>query len=368
MLIDDFLSAPRHITEPYLPDVLARVRGLSPRARRLAFSDDAAALMGRFVGDQPSLLIRHRQFAAAPYDVTYIEVDLRHFLRGINRASTADVREAVPDERIGYLLAGTEVYCFALPPAGSGDSAPTLAPFAVVRGEPGGTMPMPRTGRLTLIAKDERPPADAKERENRLGYRWDTEQERNRQFALGYLLGSTAVCDEAQNAAEDITASNGFAMLLRPELYADVSRDRMAEILRGQSGELRNVWTFLLFLARTSLIRLSPMPAGRRIVRGKLRAYAAHNVVTIDLGSARSVTRAFLLAGPRATPRRHEVRGHWVNWHKPPARCDHAWPLTPNGDAVFICSRCGQHRRWRKNFLRGDATKGFVSKEYAVDA
>jgi hypothetical protein len=65
------------------------------------------------------------------------------------------------------------------------------------------------------------------------------------------------------------------------------------------------------------------------------------------------------------SPRRHHVRGAFH--HSGGTQdCSHEWPMTPDVDNIFSCRLCGKKRWWVKDHVRGDATRGWVSHEYAV--
>lgn len=123
--------------------------------------------------------------------------------------------------------------------------------------------------------------------------------------------------------------------------------------------------TAMAILAQPSAHTLTRVDARSGISRGKRVAYRAHNTVTIHLGEAEKHLRE-ILNGNRGPVRRHEVRGHWVNFHKVDG-CEHRFlERDPFDGEHFKCVNCGQLRSWRKEFLRGDAAKGFVTKDYNV--
>jgi hypothetical protein len=127
--------------------------------------------------------------------------------------------------------------------------------------------------------------------------------------------------------------------------------------------------TFLLLL-QAKKVRLTDVPAARTLRKGRPVRYFSHSVIEIDLTTPKQLRRAFS-TGTHASPRRHEVMGHFV--HRGGIRgCVHDWqPITRDPDdgiKRWGCTSCERKRTWRKSFERGDAGKGFVRQEYAVTA
>lgn len=122
----------------------------------------------------------------------------------------------------------------------------------------------------------------------------------------------------------------------------------------------------LLILNSSSNIVLHSTPNTSKLVKGKRVVYRGHNKVVINIGEARKHVKAFL-TGDRGSPRRHGVRGYWVNWHRN-TRCDHDFiPREhPRDLESYLCRSCGQIRTWKPSFERGDASKGYVTHEYLV--
>jgi hypothetical protein len=113
------------------------------------------------------------------------------------------------------------------------------------------------------------------------------------------------------------------------------------------------------------------VPARRGTAATRNRPYAAHSVVSIKIGERREYVAHFGHVDQRASPRRHEVSGHFVH-HNCADGCEHLWPVAPepspySGAPQWRCGRCSGTRTWREAFLRGDAARGFVTKSYEVD-
>lgn len=146
----------------------------------------------------------------------------------------------------------------------------------------------------------------------------------------------------------------------KDDLDRSGEEEKYMEEYRGIIAVLR---LFFLMLARGKGIRTTDKPAVRRIIKGKVRAFAAHTKIEIDL-APQELAKA-IATGARGPTRAHEVRGHWVNYRRN-AHCDHRWTELEPGTRRYECGSCGQLRVWRKNHYRGDSTIGFVTHEYSV--
>lgn len=133
---------------------------------------------------------------------------------------------------------------------------------------------------------------------------------------------------------------------------------------------------FLLMHRRPEYIR--DVPATHKMVGNKRVPYAAHK--TIDLGLFEPKEVYTMLAPPKgshASPRAHEVIGHWIH-RNVDRRCTHDWvKLEPSEDDPrprerengkpylrYVCTHCGGLRSFREAHIRGDASKGFITHDY----
>ncbi len=128
----------------------------------------------------------------------------------------------------------------------------------------------------------------------------------------------------------------------------------------------RLVLAFNLLMQSGSCQTLEDKPHSRGLSGNRPTVYMAHSIVTIDLAKPKNLRRHFH-SGTHATPRRHEVMGHFI--HRGGQRdCIHEWQriredeLTPRWE----CTQCERKRTWRAAFERGDAGKGFVRQTYEV--
>jgi len=135
--------------------------------------------------------------------------------------------------------------------------------------------------------------------------------------------------------------------------------------ITAMSGIMATFICAMLMLNQPSVHEIVRVEASRGMVRGKVVPYRAHNTVALKLGTKPRTIKDWL-TGERGSPRRHEVRGHWVNFRKTTG-CEHEFTeLEPFDNTRHECCKCGQRRSWKPHFERGDAGKGFVTKDYRV--
>ena len=137
----------------------------------------------------------------------------------------------------------------------------------------------------------------------------------------------------------------------------------------GSAGELRNILGILLMLNQPAHTRtVGEVPRKRGLVRGKPMPYFGYSTVDIridkrDISSLLSRPRQ----GEHASPRWHEVRGHFC--HNAAARkATHTQVWAQVDDRRWECQAgCGGKRWWRElPNGRGSAAVGFVHQKRAI--
>lgn len=158
----------------------------------------------------------------------------------------------------------------------------------------------------------------------------------------------------------------------RPWVDMDRTRRENADFSQSMSTMLNTVRLLFLLMARRA-VRYVDAPASRKIVRGKIKTYAAKTEVHIDLLDLDDAVTRFAPSRERAAVRHHEVRGHFVHY-KTGVSCpldghDYQRVANENPDDTrkrWRC-KCGALRVWRTcPNGRGDATIGHVSQTYTV--
>ena len=122
-----------------------------------------------------------------------------------------------------------------------------------------------------------------------------------------------------------------------------------------------------LLMHRPNVVRIDKVPTKQQIIKGKLRPFRAHSVLTIDL-SRQATTRIIQDNGSRGPNREHQVRGSRV--HLGISRsCTHDWHRVemPEGRPErYECARCKGIRVWRRDHVRGDGKLGTKFHTYEV--
>lgn len=330
---------------------------LAMTAGRFIFSDDASRKLGHIVRETADLLLKNHQFAIPPVEpASYVELNLHEFHKALGAPTTASNPMFSPmdsDGRVGYLITPEFIQGFAESRFAEYESRITAGPtpFLIRKVNPGHKhMLMPVAFSPMGYSSDE---LMAKTQEI-----MSETMEWNR---LAVLLGSSLhhMPDEETRQA----FLNNWAI---EYTYHFINENTIKYLMAG-AGELRTVQAMLLALNQPQVIQYTSVGRAVGLSRGKRTVYHSHSVIDIDLGK-RKQTRRLFAGGTHATPARHRVRGHFVHYHTKKG-CEHDWPLAPEriDPPAWTCKRCGGLRVWKKHFLRGDASKGFVTNEYNVE-
>ncbi|MDW9481757.1 hypothetical protein GOB57_24215 [Sinorhizobium meliloti] len=327
MILEDALAS-REARDMLSPSRLKHLNAIRYQLKRYVFDEDASAKAGRFSTECADLVCEHAEFAIPPFANTYVEIDQHSSLR----ASSRGLIEADTPSRVGYLFLenGDVLVC-----AGDPDNA-TFLPFLYQRRE-GGSMS-------------------------------SAEQVVLRNFLMG------EVSEDLRAAIE--TFSHRLTSLWEYRPLFNMPDDLARYMENECRGDLKRAIAAILLLNQQHGVSRREVGPHRAIRSGRAKTYLAHSVVTIDLSPGG--IRGLFTIGNRASPRRHQVEGHFVHYNIADG-CSHAWSAfsTPElerrdqerlGRQVkrWRCSGCMGLRVWREEFHRGDARKGFVTKEYKV--
>ncbi|MBY3157274.1 hypothetical protein HFO56_33660 [Rhizobium laguerreae] len=329
MIFDDALAA-RQARQTLSPMTFKHLNAIRYTVKRYVFDEDASAKAGRFSTECADLVCEHAEFAIPPFANTYVEINQLASLR----ASSQREIQGDTASRVGYLFLenGDVLVC-----AGDeGEGNATFLPFVYQRRE---------------------------------GVAVGGEQ----QVELrNFLIGEVSI--DLRAAVETFSHRLTDIWEFRPlfDMPADLARF-MANECRG---DLKRAIAAVLLLNQKHGLSSRAVGPRRAIRGGRSKTYLAHSVVTIDLSP--SGIRGLFTIGNRASPRRHQVEGHFVHYNIADG-CSHSWssfstPELEERDMERLgrhvkrwrCSGCMGLRVWRDEFHRGDAQKGFVTKEYKV--
>lgn len=349
--------------DPPMLDPVARKRAYESlvRAKRYHLSDEASYTAGHVAGSIPELILQNHQFAIPPYRNMYIEYNVERFTQGL-RDANPNTKLSSEDDRIGEIDITTGYLISAMDTSDTPDyrvwvvantkSYPAFFAMLGVGFNP--LLPM----RRTMFFGDQVKPSKGE---------W---------LRLALLLGTGINHLPSEDVRRNILTH--WDMHLQFDMK---SRTLNWDILKHSAGEGRNVMTLLLLLNMPKRITYTSVAASRGMYRNKIMPYAAHSVIHLDLNNPRTYARYLIPhGGTHATPRRHEVAGHY--YHKPGwarERCTqpqgHEWPAVPNNIEFshqenytprWVCPVCGARRKWVTEYERGDASKGMTDQEYEV--
>lgn len=330
MLLDAALQS-KHVDHLLPKHLQRRIRDIRYTVKRFVFDESASVAAGKFATECADIVAEQAEFALPPYPDSYIEIDHAAAIRASSRVDIAE--GAAP--RIGFLFlkTGEVLVC-----SGTEDNA-DFTPFRYFQIEDG-QVP---TGDVQVSVRN-------------------------------FILGEIAV--DLRPAVEEF--SHKLTDIWSYELMVDLPENVAVAMAMECVGELKRALAALLLLNQKKGPRFTEVGPRRAIRKGKAKTYLAHSVVTIDI-SAGGV-RGLFQVGDRATPRRHQVIGHYVHFNLEEGHT-HEWDAysTPESEARDMerlgrlvkrwrCKHCDGLRVRREAFSRGDASKGYVTKEYKVTA
>ena len=302
---------------------LTPVRTAWFQAQRFVFDEPASEWIGRFLRESPDLVLQNMDFAIPPYETVYIELDQTAAEKGV----AASLKNPFSDRR-GYLImrGGDEI----LSTCRIGGRHAML-PFMLSL----------NSRRSETVGSDS---ADYEAWVNSMGH---------------FLFGENVLDDAPFEQREELAQRFDWRAII------DLDDEESRQFMVAHTGDLGLVIASLLLLNQRRNVQIVDVPASRRLIGNKTWAYARHNKVSIGLDPGAAVHGAFRVED-RASPRRHAVRGHFAHWYIS-ENCEHDWVALDGDDKRWACSKCGGRRVWRKPFHRGDAEKGYATKDYEVN-
>jgi len=354
-------------------------------ARRFRLTTEAAHHVGSVISSIPELLFREQQFARAPYDLTWIEFPYDHWFHGL--ANNEQLRGTATE--MGFLVDHGNVYTVAYA-RDMPRNRPAVIPFVYTLHKP---WEMAEQLAFAQRVGTSRLQLD--------GFLWGATLEQMVQAHVadnppdptvdGVKEYTAKVADFFRDHPSRSLRNNHTVAFLPFSQHIQRKIERMNELnerlLGAAAGDLRNIVALLLLMNRPSLTRyVKDEPHWKTFVNGKSRTYMSHTVVTIDFDPRPALMKIGTALGKTESKRRHEVRGVYCHDEKyrkgTAAGCIHDWYEHPDylddishlhidehGSVQWdnwLCKGCAGHRWWRETHERGDASKGYVVKEYEV--
>lgn len=315
-------------------------------SQRFILSDSASYKAGKITKATEERMILNHQFARPPHPVTYVEFNLDEFLRGGNMPYYDN---AGKDVRVGLLSVeqegrDTAIYVFS---SGEQEGMGAIkAPFYYLRGG---------------LTKETYVPEGL--------FQANVEMSKDMDEALNlitFLLGSSIASipdDQRSEVAREFYDDWSVQQTYSEQKYP-------LEVARSCVGDVRNWIALMLLINQPKIIQTESVGRASGIRRGRRVVFLAHNIVDIELGRRKVYARMLnFKMGHRASPRRHNVRGHYIHRGGNPD-CIHEWPkeasISRNGAPNWTCQKCGRLRTWRKAYYKGSAERGFATHDYSI--
>lgn len=332
------------------PAYKKRLLGLINRTRHYVFDKDASHKQGRFAMKSADIVCRNANIAIPPFPNTYIEIDNVAALEG-GKPEIVITEDAAP--KVGYLFT-EHGQIFTL--SGTHDRA-FIMPF--VYSQHGSFFKDMNDLNLDIIQQD----ADD------ILTTWEDARD-------VLLVGDVA--------AELRPTAREFRPFLA-DLYdivitrSDIPEELLKMLFWENIGALKRAIAAVLLLNERVGPTITKIPASRRFVGHKLKAFPPHAIITIDLDipAIRKIYQTTV--GHRNSPYLHEVAGHWVHYNVS-SQCRHDWVPYHSEDAEkrdldahgfplsrLICSHCGGRRVKKLAFEHGTGDK-VIKKDYKVIA
>jgi len=333
-------------------------RGLIRRARPYSLDDDATALItelasGPTINDKLSI---YRILARLPFDVIWIELnyDARYYARVALGTSVGEKPKDVPD-RMGWLMEritntvwrATTVIRYAPEATESGRSVDTFGVVHVVSTE--GPLEFRSFVRDPVLRQavmdiNKPEPNHATSMIAALGWGFGDSANlaaHNGQRTMNIGLPSHL---EGSNAADLPTSWEPLMEKVSkgvPSVKLAKTKKHMMDSAIELQGDLRFLMAALATINEVPVTYADWKPPGTRRIGGSIKEYMVNRVVTIAIpkkrGRTNKVMKMLRLAEIRM--RRHEVGGYWKRVHYKDGRVE---------------------RKWIKDYMRGDASLGFV--------
>lgn len=337
LLVDEFIASPlTNLLRGPDGNHMRAVRDHLIEAKKFVLDDKAAVYAAEMIRDYPIAIARDQEFAIPPFPRMYIELPYQAFFKTINGQDT----DTDGDTDVGYFIDGPRAY--VLSRASSFKDGSNIAP-----------MVMPVRYRLNE-------PLDIKE-ELALCENFNVSRMGLDVFYWGSVTPKVRNDPHIFHALRE---NHGA------ELWygSDIDMKQMFGYLyKSAAGDLRNVLALILFLNRTSQLRIEDnIGFHRTLIHNKPMVMTKHSVVKIKLDPKPMLKRIYGTGS--AWRRRHDVRGHFC--HDKDAReaahhpDGHVW--SEYGVNQWRCMNCAGRKWWRKVCSRGSRDKGNVVTTYEV--
>lgn len=164
-----------------------------------------------------------------------------------------------------------------------------------------------------------------------------------------------------------VEVDNEFGLFVPKDRGKEIDQENK-ELLWAKLTNYAHMCLLLwLLMHQPKVVKVDQVPTKQVLVKGKLRPWKAHNVVTIDV-SQKINKKMIQNNGSRGPVREHPVRGHWTHIGLS-SSCTHKWVKAETVEGRperYQCEHCKGLRVWRKPHYRGDAKLGMKFPTYEI--
>ena len=304
------------------PQLLRHLRS----ARRFVFDKAASGFLGKLDRAAGSLLLREHRFAKPPFPAMWVEFDNQEYLRGYDGPGVS--LHPGTAQQIGHLIMPDEVaWTF-----GGGNNLISLFPVGYALHRP-------------YPAEEEANAAES--------FGMDVDNFRRA------IIGPS---DANDPSLQDVMRHH--TPLFLPWFSKFPIHERAQRLIMGASELGRLISALLLLTSAKAVVEFGEAPQAIGLLKNRKAIYLAHTTVHIRLGERKAI-KMVKRALDVARRRRHEVHGHWCQSRKIGVGCQHDWTQIDQDGLRFACI-CGAKRWWKAAHERGDASLGYVTKDYEV--
>jgi hypothetical protein len=310
-------------------------------AKKFVLDEKAAIYAAEMIRDHPLAIAHDQEFAIPPFPATYIEVPYAEFF--IKLGGSYDDLEG--DTDVGYFIDGPTAYIMS---RARWDSNTVKALFA---GSNNRAIMLPLAFRLNQpFTVQEELDAATLLGTSRMGLD---------QLYWGSITPQVSKHPEMFRA---LRANHSFEIW-----YGHDVPNVMPVLYKSMHGDLRNVIALILFLNRTSDLRIEQEIGPKQgFIRNHVRIYQRHSVIRLRLDPKPMLKKVYGHGG--VWRREHDCRGHFC--HDKLAHDSPHHPKTHDwheyGVNIWRCMICGGRKWWRKAHKRGHREKGLVTTSYEV--
>ena len=329
LLVDKILSFPygdnsnKILPKPFWETTRSNLQ----LAKRFVFDTQATEYCASLIREEPRIIADAQDFAIAPFDRTYIEIDFTSWYRTV----TGNQPDANADTRLGYLIVKNEVRVLAESPNGA-----AISPIVYNLNKPFSYDEELKSCEFLGISRMQ---LDV--------FYWGESSFKKLQKT-----------EWQKEGIRSLRANHSFSIAL--------SDKKVERFYESSAGDLRNIIALLLFMNRTSKTRYEkqvPMLPGKWIGR-KQSTFLKHKIISFSVNPIPKLIK--LSAGESIKRRLHDVRGHLChNFEARTNHHDHDWIESTEKHMHWYCA-CGGVRWWRKSHVRGYEEQGIVTSEYKV--